>query len=100
MEWVIALLAVGCWFFAAQVIVDYLRYRRAIEPRLDRAEEAKKDLQTRLAAAEAELTATQSELDPARTEVETLEGEYNELHEKVRQEAERQRSGVRPPSGS
>lgn len=97
MEWVIALLAVGCVFFAAQVIVDYLRYRRAIEPRLDRADEAKQDLRERIAVAEAELVATRSELDPARSEVEVLETEYNDLHEQVKQEMDRQRSGTRPP---
>jgi alkylation response protein AidB-like acyl-CoA dehydrogenase len=95
MEWVIALLAVGCVFFAAQVIVDYLRYRRAIEPRLDRADEAKQDLRERIAVAEAELAATRSELNPARREV--LETEYNELHERVKQETDRQRSGAPPP---
>ncbi|HJP29432.1 MAG TPA: hypothetical protein QGF95_02640 [Candidatus Latescibacteria bacterium] len=97
MEWVIALLAVGCVFFAAQVVVDYLRYRRAIEPRLDRADEAKQDLQQRLAAAEAELEATRAELDPARSEVESLGQEYDQLHEQVKEETDRQRSGSRLP---
>lgn len=98
MEWVIALLAVGCVFFAAQVVIDYVRYRKAIEPRLDRAEEAKQDLRERIAAAEAELTATRNELDPARAEVEALESEYNDLHEQVKQETSRQRPGPPPPS--
>ncbi len=97
MEWVIALLAVGCVFFAAQVVVDYLRYRRAIEARLDRADEAKQDLQQRLAAAEAELEATRAELDPARSEVESLGQEYDQLHEQVKEETDRQRSGSRLP---
>lgn len=96
MEWVIAALAVGCLFFAAQVVVDYLRYRRAIEPRLDRADEAKQDLRERIAVAEAELQATRAELDPARAEVKTLEKEYSDLHEQVKEETARQRSGARP----
>lgn len=101
MEWVIALLAVGCVFFSAQVVVDYVRYRRAIEPRLDRADASRKDLQARLEAAEAELQATRSELDPARAEVEVLESEYTDLHEQVKRESERQRSGARPgPPGA
>ena len=45
MEWVLALLAVGCLFFAAQVVIDYYRYKRAIEPRLDRADELREELQ-------------------------------------------------------
>ncbi len=96
MEWVIALLAVGCVFFAAQVVVDYVRYRRAIEPRLARADEAKQDLRQRIAVAEAELAATRSELGPARAEVEALETEYNRLNREVKEETDRQRSGARP----
>ena len=97
MEWVIALLAVGCIFFAAQVVIDYVRYRRAIEPRLDRADEAKRDLRERITAAEAELQTTRAEMDPARAEVETLEAEYNDLHEQVKEETTRQRPDQRPP---
>lgn len=48
----------GLHFFAAQVVIDYVRYRRAIEPRLDRADEAKRDLRERITAAEAELQTT------------------------------------------
>ena len=55
MEWVIALLAVGCVFFGAQVIVDYIKYKKVIEPRIDRMEKAKADLRSRIEEAEAEL---------------------------------------------
>jgi chromosome segregation ATPase len=97
-EWVIALLGVGCIFFAAQVVVDYVRYRKAIEPRLERADEAKQELRQRIAAAEAELENARAQLDPARQEVEELEREYEELHGQVKQESE-QRPGSRlPPS--
>jgi chromosome segregation ATPase len=100
MGWVIALLAVGCVFFAGQVVIDYLRYRRAIEPRLDRADEAKQDLRRRIGEAEAELKTARAELDPARGEVEALEREYEQLHEQVKEEAAHQRPGSRlPPEG-
>jgi predicted nucleic acid-binding Zn-ribbon protein len=88
------MLAVGCLFFAAQVVVDYLRYRRAIEPRLESAEAAREHLRSRIEAAETELTETRDELDPARTEVERLETEYSELHQEVEEEMKR-RSGPR-----
>lgn len=97
MEWVIALLAVGCLFFSAQVIVDYLRYRRAIEPRLARAEEARQELKGRIESAEAELSQARSELEPARQDVERLEQEYADLHEQVKDETARQRTGLRRP---
>ena len=100
MEWVIALLAVGCLFFAAQVVVDYLRYRRAIEPRLERTEEARQDLRARLEAAETELEQTRAQLEPAHEEVERLEHEYDELHEQVKQAAARQRPGAAPPGAA
>ena len=95
MEWVIALLAVGCVFFAAQVVIDYVRYRRAIEPRLDRADEAKQDLRRRIGEAEAELKTARAEW-----EVEALEREYEQLHEQVKEAAAHQRPGSRlPPEG-
>lgn len=93
-----ALLGVGCIFFGAQVVVDYMRYRRAIEPRLDRADEAKQELRSRIAAAEVELAEARAELDPSREQVQQLEREYNELHEQVKEEADRQRGGSRLPA--
>lgn len=99
MEWVIALLAVGCLFFSAQVVVDYLRYRRAIEPRLERAEEERQELKGRLQEAEAELEATRRELEPARGEVERLEREYAQLHDQIKDESARQRPGSRRSPG-
>lgn len=93
-----ALLGVGCIFFGAQVVVDYMRYRRAIEPRFDRADEAKQELRSRIAAAEVELAEARAELDPSREQVQQLEREYNELHEQVKEEADRQRGGSRLPA--
>ena len=91
MEWVLALLAVGCLFFAAQVIIDYYRYKRAIEPRLDRADELRDELQGKIDQANEQLTETRSTLDPVREEVAQLEREYSELQNQVRQETDQQR---------
>lgn len=97
MGWVIALLAIGCVFFAAQVVVDYIRYRRAIEPRLEQAEAAKHTLKERIEAAEAELDQTRADLEPAREEVARLEKEYADLHGQVKDETARQRGLRNPP---
>lgn len=97
MEWVIALLAVGCLFFAAQVVIDYVRYRRAIEPRIERADEARRELRERIEAAEAELAEARGELEPAHDEVEQLEREYVDLQGQVEDETGRQRGGRHPP---
>ena len=67
MEWVTALLAVGCLFIAAQVVVDYLRYRRALEPRLESARSSGEQLRDRMEAARRELAKRRQE-DSARPE--------------------------------
>ena len=91
MEWVLALLAVGCLFFAAQVVIDYYRYKRAIEPRLDRADELREELQEKIEHANEQLEQTRSTLEPAREEVAQLEREYSELQNQVRLETDQQR---------
>ena len=55
MEWLTALLAVGCLFIAGQVVVDYLRYRRALEPRLESARSSGEQLRDRMEASRREL---------------------------------------------
>ena len=68
MEWITALLAVGCLFIAAQVVVDYLRYRRALEPRLETARSAGEQLRHRMEAARRELAERRKEGDSVRLE--------------------------------
>ncbi|MFH1569882.1 MAG: hypothetical protein ABIL09_17955 [Gemmatimonadota bacterium] len=98
MEWVIALLGIGCVFFALQVVVDYVRYKRAVEPRLERLADAKETLKTRIASAERELEETRGAIDPAKAEVARLEREYKEVHSQITEELENQRTGWRPPA--
>lgn len=98
MEWVIALLGIGCVFFVLQVIVDYVRYKRAVEPKLEQMEAAREQLKARIAAAEGDLEETRQALDPAKDEVARLEKEYHEIHEEITEELEKQRSGWRPPT--
>ena len=97
MEWVVALLAIGCVFFAIQVIVDFVKHKQAIEPKIERTRQVKEQLQARIADAEAELNDARSGLDPARAEVQELEREYNEIHDEVEREASKQRPAWRPP---
>ena len=65
MEWVTALLAVGCLFIAGQVVVDYLRYRRALEPRLESARSSGEQLRARMDAARREMARRRGEEEPA-----------------------------------
>ena len=91
MEWVIALLAVGCIFFGAQVVVDYVKYKKVIEPRIDRMEKTKADLRNRIGEAEAELGHAKGEIEPAKEELHRLQREYQEIHEEVQEESARHR---------
>ena len=90
MEWVTALLAVGCLFIAAQVVVDYLRYRRALEPRLETARSAGEQLRHRMEAARRELAKRRKEGDPARPEL--RDGPGDPPRKKVRGGPERMAS--------
>lgn len=98
MEWVIALLAVGCVFFGAQVIVDYIKYKKVIEPRIDRMEKAKADLRSRIEEAEAELGHARGEIGPAKEELQRLQQEYREIHDEVQEETARYRNDPNSPS--
>ena len=98
MEWVIALLAVGCVFFGAQVIVDYVKYKKVIEPRIDRIEQTKVDLRTRIEKAEAELGQARGQIAPAKEELQRLEKEYQEIHREVQDEAAQQRTDPNSPT--
>lgn len=95
MEWVIAALAVGCLFFALQVILDYVRYRSAIEPRIRQLEESREELKQRIEAARGELASRRDQLDPMREEIETLEREHQGIQRQIEAERSRQRSGSR-----
>ena len=100
MEWVIALLAVGCVFFGAQVIVDYVKYKRVIEPRIDRMEKTKADLHSRIEEAAAELGHARGEIGPAKEELQRLQREYQEIHEEVQEETVRHQNDSNPPGRS
>ena len=95
MEWVIAALAVGCLFFAFQVIVDYIRYKAVIAPRIRQLEETKEELKGKLEAARGELDDKRGKLEPLKGEIERLEQEYRDLQRQI--EAERGRQRSHPP---
>ena len=91
MEWVIAILGVGCAFFAFQIVMDYVKYRRAIKPRIERLEEARKELEARIQASRAGLEETNEQLDPIKHEVDKLEQEYLDLQQQIREERAKQK---------
>jgi uncharacterized coiled-coil DUF342 family protein len=86
MEWIIALLGVGCLFFAFQISMDYIKYKRAIQPRIQRLEAVKRELSQRIEAFRNELDESRRELPPIREEVDRLEQEYLDLQRQIDEE--------------
>ena len=86
MEWVIAILAIGCLFFAFQVVMDYVKHKAVVEPRIQRLESARANLEKKIEEARKDLEKAQSELGPTKEELDSLEQEYVELQEQIRDE--------------
>lgn len=86
MEWVITILAIGCMFFAFQVVMDYVRHKAVVEPRIQRLESARANLEKKIEEARKDLEKAQSELGPTKEELDSLEQEYAELQEQIRDE--------------
>jgi peptidoglycan hydrolase CwlO-like protein len=95
MEWVIAALAAGCLFFVFQVVVDHLRYKAVIAPRIRQLEETKGELEGKIEAARGELNDRRDKLDPLKGEIEQLERQCRDLQRQI--EAERVRLKPRLP---
>ena len=91
MEWVIATLAIGCAFFAVQIVMDYIKYRAVINPRIERLESAREELQARIDSSKSELAVSEEKLGPAKEEIEKLEQEYQNLQTQIRAEREKRR---------
>ena len=86
MEWVIAILAIGCLFFAFQVVMDYVKHKAVVEPRIQRLESARANLEKKIEEAQKDLDKAQGELEPTKEELDSLEQEYVELQEQIRDE--------------
>ena len=86
MEWVIAVLGIGCVYFAVQVVADYVKYKQAVEPKIGRLGKIKEDLRGRIASSETELAESREALAPAKAEVERLENEYDDVHRQLSEE--------------
>ena len=95
MEWVITILAIGCAFFTFQIVMDYVKYKAVVNPRIKRLQAAKGELQVRIDASKIELAESQEKLGPAKEEIERLEQEYQDLQAEIREE--RERGGRREP---
>lgn len=95
MEWVITILAIGCLFFAFQIIMDFVKHKAVVEPRIQRLESARANLEQKIENARKGLEKAQGELGPTKKELDSLEREYVELQEQIR--GERAKSRRRSP---
>ena len=95
MEWVIAIFAIGCLFFAFQVVMDYVKYKSLIAPRIQRMEATKEELLERIESLRKDLGTRREQLGPAKEEIDRLEREYLDLKQQIQTERERHRSGVK-----
>ena len=95
MEWVIAIFAIGCLFFAFQVVMDYVKSKSLIAPRIQRLEATREELSGRIESLRQELGSRRDQLGPAREEIDQLEREYLDLKQQIQLERERQRPGGR-----
>jgi len=97
MEWVITVLAIGCAFFAFQIVMDFVKFKAVVHPRIQRLESAKEELQARIDTSKGELAESEEKLGPAKEEIERLEQEYQDLQTQIGEE--RERRGRREPGG-
>ena len=92
MEWVIALLAIGCLFFAFQIAMDYIKYNRTLRPKIQRLKQTKNELEGKIAETTTALNASRSQLPPIQKDVEALEREFHDLRQQTEQERQKPRS--------
>ena len=100
MEWVIAILSIGCLCFIFQIIFGYLRHKSVVASRLQRLEESRNDIEQRIREAKEKLDKSRSDLGPAKEAVETLEEEHKSLQNQIKLERENTRRNSSGVSGS
>tara|TARA_B100000945_G_scaffold262703_1_gene221329 strand:- start:185 stop:499 length:315 start_codon:yes stop_codon:yes gene_type:complete len=100
MEWVIAILSIGCLCFIFQIIFGYLRHKSIVASRLQRLEESRNDIEERILEAKEKLDKSRSDLGPAKEAVETLEEEHKSLQNQIKLERENTRRNSSGVSGS
>lgn len=93
MEWVVALLALGCLVFILHMVSDYYQRRQELEPKLQRLDEAKEKLQREIDQTRGALDEQRGQLHPLREQLSSLEQEARQLQQQVPAKKPRPRSG-------
>ena len=95
MEWVIALLAIGCLFLAFHIGMNYIKVQRLLGPRSRRLEATRKELDGKIEREQQGLEEDRHELQPLRDEVNQIDSEFHQR----RRQTEEERKGQRLPPG-
>lgn len=91
MEWVVALLAIGCLVFILHMVSDYFKRRQELEPKIRRLEEARGKLQAEIQDSKGALDKQRGQLFPLREELTQLEREARELQQQAPAKKPRQK---------
>ena len=83
MEWVVALLAIGCLVFILHMVSDYFKRRQELEPKIRRLEEARGKLQAEIQDSKGALDKQRGQFFPLREELTQLEREARELQQQA-----------------
>jgi chromosome segregation ATPase len=93
MEWVVAILALGCLVFILHMLSDYFKRRQELEPKIRRLEEAREKLQAEIQNSKGALDEQRGQLSPLREELTQLEREALELQQQTPAKKPRAQSG-------
>lgn len=83
MEWVVALLALGCLVFILHMVSDYCKRRQELEPKIQRLDEAKGKLQQEINNTRGALEEQRGQLYPLREQLSNLEQESRQLQQQA-----------------
>ncbi|MCC7261650.1 MAG: hypothetical protein IT369_03915 [Candidatus Latescibacteria bacterium] len=98
MEWVVALLALGCLVFILHMVSDYYKRRQELEPKIQRLDEAKGKLQQEITSTRGVLEEQRGQLYPLREQVTNLEQESRHLQQQVPAKKPRTKPGGADPA--
>ena len=95
MEWVIAVLSIGCLYFIFQIGFGYIRHKSIVTGRFERLEKSRNQIDQRIKEAKDELEKSRADLGPAKEALEALELEYQSLQDQIELERENTRKDSR-----
>ena len=94
MGWVIAVLIVACVFFVAQIMIDYIRAKSHLGPKVDQAEAERKLYESRAEEHRALIAESKQRTGQFEEEIIRLEEKETRLREEIKEEQPKSRENV------